>query len=152
MANVNVRTRTNYFETTDPSALRALLASAKTDSGPVVLCDLDGKYMFYCEGAIEGVMTEEAEANMALDPYWADDHPDEAWSLDGFLDRLSRLVEPRDACIVKQVGFESMHCVFAGAHIVTHNDVREYVDLDDVLIEQARCALDNALWKTRMDG
>lgn len=150
MADLITKTRTNYFETTDSAALAALLAVTKTDAGPITLVHRDGKHMFYCDGAIEGVLTEEAEANITLNPDWADDNPDEAWSLNEFFERLSALVEPGDACIVKQIGYESIRCLFAGATIVTHGNVCEYTDLDDVLIEGARWALDNAIWKTQM--
>lgn len=43
MADVITKTRTNYFSTTDPEKLKALLSGVKTDGRPVTLCSLDGK-------------------------------------------------------------------------------------------------------------
>lgn len=152
MADVITKTRTNYFRTTDPVKLQALLKSVKTDGKPVILCGLDSKYMFYCEGDIEGILTDDAKKRLESDPDWVDDHPDEAWSLDAFLDELSGLVAPGDACIVKNVGYESMRCIFAGAHIVAHGAISHYEDLDRILIQKTRSLLSDPAWDTRMGG
>lgn len=152
MADVITKTRTNYFKTTDPEKLESLLASVKTDGGPVTVCSLDGRYMFYCAGDIEGLLTDEAKENLETDPDWADDNPDEAWSLDLFLDELSGLVAPGDACILKYIGHESMRCLFAGAHIVTYKNASGYKDFDQVLLKAAREALGDPVWDTRMSG
>lgn len=152
MADVITKTRTNYFSATDPEKLKILLSGVKTDGGPVTLCSLDGKFMFYCGGDIEGILTEHAKRQLERDPDWADDHPDEAWSLDAFLEELSDLVAPGDACIVKHVGYESMRCLFAGAHIVAHKKQSGYEDLDRILIRKAKSLLADPSWDTRMGG
>lgn len=152
MADVVTKTRTNCFSTTDPVKLKNLLSAVKTDGGNIVTCSLDGKFMFYCHGDIEGILTDEAKEKMADDPDWADDHPDEAWSLDAFLEELSGLVAPGDACIIKLVGYESMRCIFAGARIVAHKKQSGYEDLDRILIRKARSLLADPSWDTRMGG
>ncbi len=151
MADVTIRIRTNYFSVTDPDTLRELIASVKTDGVPLSLAGKDGEYMFYGTSDILGVLTEKAREELKSDPDWADDNPDEAWSMGDFLTKLQALVRPGDACIVKSVGYEAMRSIFADAYIVTADNV-EYVGFDETIRKKARGMLGNGKWDTLLEG
>lgn len=151
MADVITRIRTNYFRTADPDALRALLASVKTDGEPVTAVEKDGGFMFYCPADIQGTLTDRAKHQLEYDPDWADDNPDEAYSMDAFLEALKPLVTPGDACIIKSVGHEAMRSLFADAYIVAGGRAG-YVNFDDVLRQKARSMLADPEWETAFEG
>lgn len=151
MAEAIERSRTNYFRTPDEDGLRAFLQAAKAeacitfDEGP------DGTVMFCCAGSILGAMTDGAKEKIKEDPDWADDNPDEAWSLDLFLDGLKRYVAPGDACVITTVGYEKLRSLWADAVIVTKDRVRN-VSLRRAAMSAAREALGDPRWSTCMDG
>lgn len=151
MADVITRIRTNYFRTTDPGKLKELLAAVKTDGEGLAVVERDGEFMFYCAADIQGTLTDRAQRQLAYDPDWADDNPDEAYSMDAFLDKLKDLVAPGDACIVKSVGHEAMRSLFADAYIVADGRVG-YTVLDDVLRQKARSMLGDPKWETVFEG
>lgn len=153
MADVITKTRTNYFKATDPDALKALVNSVKTDGAPAVLVENEksGEFMFYCNGELQGTLTDRAKRHLETDPDWADDNPDEAYSMDVFRKQLQALIAPGDACIVKTVGYEAMRCLFADADVITR-DKMGYASLDDVLTAKARSLLGDPNWRTAYEG
>lgn len=151
MADVITRVKSNYFRTTDPDRLRALLASVKTDGEPLAVVEKDGEFMFYCQADIQGVLTRRAKQNLEYDPDWADDNPDEAWTMDAFLAELRSLVAPGDACVVKSVGYEAMRALFADAYIVGNGTIG-YENFDTVLRQKTRSLLADPKWETVFDG
>lgn len=151
MADVITKIRTNYFSVTDPEKLRALIKTVKTDGKAVTLVEKNGEFMFYCPADIMGTLTDRAKRQLEYDPDWADDNPDEAYSMDAFLAALKDLIAPGDACIVKSVGYEAMRSLFADAYIVTDKRVG-YVGLDDVLRQKTRSMLENPSWETIFEG
>lgn len=153
MADVITKTRTNYFKTTDPEALKALVNGMKTDGAPAVLVENEKshEFMFYCNGELQGTLTDRAKRHLEDDPDWADDNPDEAWSMDVFRKQLQALVAPGDACVIKTVGYEAMRCLFADADIITR-DKMGYANLDDVLTAKARSQLSDNNWNTVYEG
>lgn len=151
MADVVTKIRSNYFRTTDPGKLRTLIASVKTDGEPVTLVEKAGEFMFYCPADIQGVLTRRARQELERDPDWADDNPDEAWTMDAFLAGLKPLVAPGDACVVKSVGYEAMRSVFADAYIVGNGTIG-YENFDTVLKQRARSMLGDQKWETAFEG
>lgn len=151
MADVITKIRTNYFRTTDPDKLRGLITSVRTDGEPVTLIEKAGEFMFYCPADIRGTLTDRAKRHLEYDPDWADDNPDEAWTMDAFLDELKNLVAPGDACIIKSIGHEAMRSLFADAYIVTSQRV-SYENFDTILRQKARSMLDDAGWETAFEG
>ena len=129
MADSIVKTRSNYFVSSDPAALKALVASLKTDRNAAVFGEAGGKCMFYCDGEIEGVLTPAAMEHMRTDPDWADDNPDQAYSHELFLETLQALVAPGEACVIKAIGHEAMRDLWADAYVITRTAIRR-VDLD----------------------
>lgn len=151
MADVITRIRTNYFKTADPDKLRGLLAAVKTDGEALTVIEKAGEFMFYCVADIQGTLTDRARRQLEYDPDWADDNPDEAYSMDAFLEELKPLIAPGDACIIKSVGHEAMRSLFADAYIVTDERVG-YVDLDNVLRQKTRSMLGDPKWETAFEG
>ena len=151
MADVITKTRTNYFRTTDPEKLRALLSAAKTDGEKITAVEKDGRFMFYCQAEILGTLTERAKRELEHNPDWADDNPDEAYSLGEFLEDLKGLVARGDACVIKTIGYEAMRSLFADARIVTDRRVG-YADLDNVIRQKARSLLEDPEWETDFEG
>lgn len=152
MADVVTKTRTNYFRTTDIKKLRDLLDQVKTDGSDIVLVESAGTNtaMFYCNGEIEGILTAQARENLTRDPNWADNHPETAYSIDAFLSELASLIVPGDACIIKTVGYESMRCIFAGAHIIAGGKV-QYESFDQILLQKTRAMLADPTYTTCMN-
>lgn len=151
MADVVMKSRTNYFASTDAAGLADLLKSVKTGGEPIVLTTRNGRHMFCCNGDIMGVLTDEARMKILEDPAWADDNPDEAYSFDAFLQALKRCVAPGDACILKTVSYEKMRQVCADAYLITRTG-SSYVDFDRILIMKTRSLLADAGWDTQMEG
>lgn len=148
MANVTTITRSNYFRCQDPENVRKVLSACKTDGNPVITAREGDKIMFYCEGEIEGMLTPEAAYKMRQDPDWADNHPDEAWSMEQLCQYLMAHVAVDDACCIMSIGREAMREIWGDCYIMTRTDMR-LIDLRQMVDSAVRDKLNDPRWEFR---
>lgn len=148
MANVTTVTRSNYFRCQDPDTVRRVLSACKTDGNPVVTAQEGDRVMFYCEGEIEGMMTPEAAEKIRHEPQWAEDHPDEAWSMEQLCKYLMAHVAPDDACCIMSIGREAMREIWGDCYIMTRTAMR-IVNMRQMVESAVKNELRDPRWEFR---
>lgn len=142
MAVMTSRTCSNWFRCADHGALAILIRDCRTDGEDLVLKQSGDRYMLCCNGQIMGCLTEKAEKRQKRDPRWADEHVDEAYDVNIFLDRLQKCVAPGDACVLMTTGNASSGAaspdnVWAFGYVVTPERVKG-LDLQYELLKIAQ--------------
>lgn len=142
MAIMTSKTCSSWFRCADPDALAILVRECRTDGEDLMIRQSDDRYMFCCDGQILGCLTEKAERRQKQNPRWADEHVDEAYDVNLFLDRLQKCVAPGDACILMTTGSASSGAagpdnIWAFGHVVTPERVKG-LDLQYELLKIAQ--------------
>lgn len=145
MANYIAKTRTNYFHVKDVDAAKEVLnhlffserkADVWTDA------DQNGEvtFAFGGDGMLKGIIPE------GVSPYDCDDDSiyEEA------ICALQSIVADNDAIIIMEVGHERMRYLIGRALIVTKEDTG-YVDMQNVVTQEAAQMLKNPNWSTKCD-
>lgn len=143
MADYIARTRTNYFAVTDRDKFLKVIRKCHVDGVTVltpVTLDNEPKVGFYCQGSIEGYPVAPEKANGETDVY----------DIDAFLNDLSDTISPGDACIITEIGFESMRSFNACYTIVAPGRKIKCMDPNELAKDEARALLNNPEWETRM--
>ena len=140
MANYYSKSRTNYFTVTDIEKFADIIKHLSGD-GEIDFSEHytdKGKFMFYCDGVLNGYMTDPDD----------DDSIDEATGM--MVEELQKILPDGEAIILTEVGSEKMRYILCRATIITNKEVR-YVNLNDEAVATAREMLGNPNYTTEMD-
>ncbi len=141
MANPYDVTRTNLFEVTDVNKFKALMGRANAGESELYLfLDCAPLVGFGLYDSLRGFMQPE-------------DETDESWEegVEPFLEELSKLIVPGDACILTCAYHEKLCAVGGYAYVVTPGRV-ECLSLQDMAVRQARKMLGNEAWNDMVDA
>lgn len=142
MANYCCTIRTNYFHVKDEDAFRKMMEQVYGCEDSVDLWEeKDSKgntvFSFGIYGGISGLRDPE------------DEDEDDDIAYDRFIDRLQQLVADDDAIIIVEAGNEKLRYVVGSATIITSKGY-QYTDIEAVAVQQAREALANDGWDTKL--
>jgi len=137
MADYYGKTRTNYFSVTNEEKFREIIAlcgatdeikidDEKQNDGSV-------KYMFYCEGVIQGLPDSESD-NDAGDDF--------DYSHEAFCKALQEILPDDDAVIITEVGSEKMRYLIGSCTVITSKDIK-WIDISREAVKLAATMLDN---------
>lgn len=146
MANYISSTRTNYFHVTDEDKFRSIIDRCFAEDNIEVWSERDENnhtvFGFGVYGTFYGIM-EDQNGDYNEDIETSD-------AFDKFVEKLQEIIEPNDACIIYNAGWEKLRYVGADATIITKTDVAT-TNLTDAATNLARKALDNPNWNTQSD-
>ena len=140
MANYYSKCRTNYFAVTDKEKFADIIKHLSGD-GEIAFYEHyqdKGKFMFYCDGILNGYMTYPDD----------DDSIDEATGK--MIEEFQQILPDGEAIILTEAGSEKMNLISCVATIITNADVK-YVNLANVAVSIAREMLKNPDFTTEMD-
>ena len=140
MANYVSKCRTNYFAVMDVEKFTDIMKHLSGD-GEIDFYEHasdKGKYMFYCDGVLNGYMNDPDD----------DDSIDDATGQ--MIKELQAILPDGEAIILTEAGSEKMNYISCVATIITNNTTG-YVNLYDVALEKARTILGNPEYNTQLD-
>ena len=148
MADYYGKTRTNYFSVTDEEKFRKIMAlCVATDDIKIEdenQNDGSVKYVFYCEGVIQGLPDIEDDDGNAEN---YDDDID--YNYDAFCKALQQILPDDDAIIITEVGSEKMRYLTGICTIITNKEFR-CLDIAKKAVNLARVLLKNSDYTTEM--
>jgi len=140
MANYESKCRTNYFAITDKEKFANIIKNLSGD-GEIAFYEHDtdkGKYMFYCDGVLNGYKITPDEndgSNKAVAKMIAE---------------LQQILPDGEAIILIESGSEKVNLISCVATIITNTDV-QYINLSEAAIAKASEMLGNPDYTTEME-
>lgn len=159
MANYECTFRTNYFGVKDEKIFQDIVSLAKIQSEDLVCYPSNtepGKYMLGGEGAMvlyangfeEGSDKEKLLHDILQKLNLEDELKDN--DDDIIFDLLSACVRDDDAILYKEGGYEKLRYVQLTAGVITSKGAT-WLNVDDIMLKNARTLLNNPEWSTQAD-
>lgn len=143
MANYINFTRSNYFRVTDPEAFKRIINCVITDEDSLELWErTENGTTYYGFGAYSSIC--------GLQPEAEDTDNDGEFEVEAVYEALSKVVDPDDAIIITEIGYEKLRYLTAYAVVITCEKT-ELVELREASIDVACSLLGNPNFDTRME-
>jgi hypothetical protein len=134
MADYYAKTRTNYFDITDEDKFRKIIGLCSASNTIEVDKNVEGKFVFTCNGTINGLFNGE----------------DDDFNHGDFCKALQEVLPDGEAIIITEVGSEKMRYLAAASVVITNSKI-ETVNIKDVALNCAKRLLGNDEYDTEME-
>ena len=152
MADYYGKTRTNYFSVTDAEKFKQIIASCGSTDEIKIFDEKqnDGsvKYMFYCEGIIQGLPEREKSGDDDNREDCEDDDFD--YDYNAFCESLQKIIPDNDAIIITEIGSEKMRYLTGISTVITNKDFK-CIDISRESVKLAAKMLNNPEFTTQIE-